>query len=66
MAVPVKHPALGELSYRPAGHALPHPGAVGPRPRHRQHNDRILTELGYSPSTSTPRDETRSSTVRVM
>ena len=35
----------------PAGHALAHPGRVRtPAPDAGEHNDQILTELGYSPS----------------
>jgi formyl-CoA transferase len=52
MAVPVKHPALGELLVQAPPVTLSRtPGAVRtPAPDTGEHNDQILTELGYSPS----------------
>jgi len=52
MAVPVKHPALGELLVQAPPVTLSRtPGAVRtPAPDTGEHNDQILTELGYSPA----------------
>src|SRR6202023_348551 len=52
MAVPVKHPALGELLVQAPPVTLSRtPGAVRtPAPDTGEHNDQILTELGHSPS----------------
>ncbi|HKA62587.1 MAG TPA: CaiB/BaiF CoA-transferase family protein, partial [Methylomirabilota bacterium] len=50
MAVPVTHPALGELSLQAPPVTLSRtPGGVRtPAPDTGEHNDEILTELGYS------------------
>jgi formyl-CoA transferase len=50
MAVPVKHPTLGELFVQAPPVTLSRtPGGVRtPAPDTGEHNDQILTELGYS------------------
>jgi formyl-CoA transferase len=52
MAVPVKHPALGELFVQAPPVTLSRtPGGVRmPAPDTGEHNDEILAELGYSPA----------------
>ncbi|HJV56056.1 MAG TPA: CoA transferase, partial [Methylomirabilota bacterium] len=52
MAVPVEHPALGEVLVQAPPVTLSRtPGAVRtPAPDTGEHNDQILTELGYSPT----------------
>jgi len=52
MAVPVKHPALGELFVQAPPVTLSRtPGGVRtPAPDTGEHNDQILAELGYSPA----------------
>jgi len=52
MAVPVKHPALGEVLVQTPPVTLSRtPGAIRTHaPDTGEHNDQILTELGYSPA----------------
>jgi formyl-CoA transferase len=52
MAVPVKHPVLGELFVQAPPMTLSRtPGGVRtPAPDTGEHNDQILAELGYSPA----------------
>src|SRR5258707_7601966 len=52
MAVPVKHPALGEVLVQAPPVTLSRtPGAIRTHaPDTGEHNDQILTELGYSPA----------------
>jgi formyl-CoA transferase len=52
MAVPVKHPALGELQVQAPPVTLSRtPGGVRTHaPDTGEHNDQILAELGYSPA----------------
>ena len=52
MAVPVKHPALGEVFVQAPPVTLSRtPGAIRTHaPDTGEHNDQILTELGYSPA----------------
>ncbi len=52
MAAPVKHPALGEVLVQAPPVTLSRtPGAIRTHaPDTGEHNDQILTELGYSPA----------------